>query len=277
MNVSKRIDIPSVYNLRDLGGIVTKDNEQIVSGKLFRANSLSSISNDDLVELRKLNISKIYDLRSIDEREEKPDVLIGNEENIHVPIMERADLGIDKNQLKKPWYTLKVIKESFSSADAALNMMRKIYRGFVADEYSQRKYEFLLKDILNELKSGGSIMYHCSSGKDRTGLTTAYLLEILGVSKKDIFEDYLYSNNFIGRDAQYYLDTKFKLLLKFSRRKTKEAIVQIVKDFMGVREEYLLEAYKYVEDNYGSMDNYLISVLHIDDDLKQQFRTLLLK
>ena len=67
-----------------------------------------------------------------------------------------------------------------------------LYIPLVSDEFCLIGYRRFL-EILKDNKNG-AVLYHCSAGKDRVGVGTMLFLSILGVSKEDLFRDYLFSN-----------------------------------------------------------------------------------
>ncbi len=82
-------------NTRDIGGMETLDNRQIVSGKLFRSGQLSDLSLSDQDKLKELG-PIIIDFRTDAERSERPDVKIDGIEYVHISVLDDLTAGISR-------------------------------------------------------------------------------------------------------------------------------------------------------------------------------------
>ena len=160
-----------INNIRDLGGICTKDGKSIKKGCLIRSANLAQAEEQDVS-----GISTIIDLRTPGEREEKPDCPCGRE-YLTLPIFESITSGISHE--KKA--------EKKKAPD-----MSDLYRWLVRE--CRDNFKKVVEEIMSHDYSTGAILWHCSEGKDRCGLTTALVLEMLGVDRCVIMEDYLKTN-----------------------------------------------------------------------------------
>lgn len=96
--------------------------------------------------------------------------------------------------------------------------------------------------------------FHCTQGKDRTGLATAYLLSALGVDQETIIADFDKTNQVYARDVR-----KFCRRVKFFGGKEEE--LAVVKAFIGANTENFIKALDLINTEYGSMDAYLRNIL----------------
>ena len=120
----------------------------------------------------------------------------------------------------------------------------------------------MYKDIINHLHpiyrrffdllqhSQVPVLFHCTAGKDRTGIASALILTALGVDKTTIISDYLLTND--------CLTGKYDNLRQYGR---------FVEFFETVRVEYLEAAFSEIDKNFGGMDSYLKNQLAVDVDL----------
>jgi protein-tyrosine phosphatase len=100
-------------------------------------------------------------------------------------------------------------------------------------------------------------IFHCTGGADRTGFAAAVLLLTLGVPKEQILEDYLLTNEF---------------LLSPQGRALFEAKGVALPPGLRLRAGYLEASFKAMEDDYGTIDNYLRQGLGIDEAMRRQLR-----
>jgi protein-tyrosine phosphatase len=111
-----------------------------------------------------------------------------------------------------------------------------------------------------------SALFHCTTGKDRTGWGAAALLTLLGVPEETVMEDYLRSNDYIIPMYQHVIDA-------FVAAGGQE---RIPLGALGVREEYLEAAFDEMRTNYGTIENYFSEALGIDAEQQQALKDLYL-
>ncbi len=160
-----------IQNMRDLGGIRTVDGRQIRSGLLFRSAHLFQAEDGDLK-----GISSVIDLRTPGERREAPDQTCGRE-YLPIAVFDDITAGISHEQ---------------GTANQVFPDMAALY-GQMMNECAGSFRKVLLA-IMRHDYSGGGILWHCTEGKDRCGMTAALVLEALGADRETILADYLRTN-----------------------------------------------------------------------------------
>lgn len=170
---SRRLPIQGCVNFRDLGGYRTSDGRRVRWRRLFRADGLSRLSDDDRSLLRDLRLTTVIDLRTGDE------------------VRERGSFPVDV--LPVDYYSLPLTdvlpspEELPSWAEAS----------FVAARYADMLSggSAVLQRSIEILAAPGALpaVFHCSAGKDRTGVLSALILAFLGVPDAVIAEDYALS------------------------------------------------------------------------------------
>ncbi|MBR6443228.1 MAG: tyrosine-protein phosphatase [Clostridia bacterium] len=163
-----------IQNKRDLGGLKTKDGKTIRPGMFVRSAQLTQAEDRDLD-----GVATIIDLRSIAEREEMPDQACGRE-YLPLPIFAKVNEGIDG------------VSHEEKKKQELIPDMAVLY-GILMREYAD-SFRRVLLAIMEHDYSKGAVLWHCSEGKDRCGMTTALVLEALGVDRDIILEDYLKTN-----------------------------------------------------------------------------------
>ena len=109
-------------------------------------------------------------------------------------------------------------------------------------------------------------LFHCTTGKDRTGWAAAALLTLLGVPEETVLEDYLRSNDYI-------LPLYEKEIQAFVAGGGESSIPQAI---FGVRTEYLEASFKEMRTRYGTIERYFSKALGIDAAAQRSLRDLYL-
>lgn len=171
------------FNFRDIGGYSTADGRTVRWGRYFRAGRQDRMTRTDLERLASLGIRTQIDLRRPDEVRDQG----------RGPL---AELGAN-------YHNLPVIPEGGTEhlsrlvGDTAISGRRYLgYLEFGAECWI-RLFE-LLADADNH-----PVLLHCTAGKDRTGVSTAFLLAVLGVDRPLIEADYGLSNLDVPRHVGF--------------------------------------------------------------------------
>ncbi len=256
------LGIASVPNLRDLGGYKTSDGATVASGLVYRANQFSGISPDDMEKIAGLEIKNAYDLRTAEEREKRPDELPPGVNHVVVDVLADSPQA-GPAQLEK-------LMEDPKTANAELGggkveaLFQESYREFVSLPSAQREFGKMFLDLGD--KEQLPAVFHCTTGKDRTGWAAAALLTLLGVPKDVVVEDYLKSNDYI-------IPAYRKVIDEFVAAGGEEEIPLAI---LGVKKEYLDAAFDEMETKYGTMENYFSEGLGIDAAKQEALRDLYL-
>ena len=173
-------------NFRDLGKYVTADGHQIKPGVFYRSCTPAIMTSEEQLALSQLGLKMIIDLRTDYEAYEIPDPEIGNAEYYRISGMREATGdGVDFSPegIRRMQRNPDVVKADIS------RHMREIYLAMV---FHNQAFEFLLIAI----KEGGHLptLFHCATGKDRTGALSMLILLMLGCNRETCMRDYLYSN-----------------------------------------------------------------------------------
>jgi protein-tyrosine phosphatase len=259
----RSLGIASIPNLRGMGGYTTEAGEIVVGGLLYRANQLSDISEADMQKLAALELATDYDLRTAEERDKRPDELPAGVEYIWLDVL--AD---------SPQAGPAQLEELMSDAQAANEALgggrieekfKNSYREFVSLPSARREFGnfFLGIGDADNLPA----VFHCTTGKDRTGWAAAALLTLLGVPRETVNADYLRSND--------YILTAYAPVIDGFVAAGGDA--EIIKAILGVKQEYLDAAFDEMETQYGTIENYFSEGLGIDAEQQAALRELYVK
>lgn len=229
-----------IQNLRDLGGLMTQDGKAIKPHCLIRSAHLYQANEKDLE-----GVSAIIDLRTPGESAQAPDQT-WNREYLPLPVFTEEEAGISHEQ----------------EINAHLIPDMAYLYGRLVKECTASLRRILLT-IMEHDFSKGAILWHCTEGKDRCGLTTALILETLGVDRKTIMEDYLKTNMVNLPKAVRVHDR----LLKTQGKEMAEAAYQA----------YIADE-RYLQAAWDAMgEDYVRNELGIDEETINKFKMAVLE
>ncbi|AIS63161.1 tyrosine-protein phosphatase [Listeria ivanovii] len=254
--ISERI-LPTerIFNFRDMGGYESENGKHVRWGQLYRSSNLVNINQTDIELIQKLHIKWICDLRSSSEVQAQPTPEIAGVLNKHIPI------GTAKNEKTEiPEMTDKTIYEP---------LMGESYRVFVQ---SIDGFKEIFHEILKDTKAGVPFVFHCTAGKDRTGVLGALLLTLLDVPEKTIFADYAITNRYQDAILQ-----EMGGIVSLFANSTEKIDLETFRPMAEARPAYLEIAFDEMRKQFGSVDNYLAQGIGITAEEKAAFQNLLLE
>ena len=252
-----RISLQSLPNTRDLGAIVTADDRHILPRRLLRSGELYHISESDKNRLREeYNLKTVIDLRSAEERKCKPDTIMAEVEYYHVPVVDE-DVQVISNREQ-------FVKMLAGLPDDIEEYMIRQYRNLCMDQLVLKQYARFIDILFRQEK--GAVLWHCGTGKDRTGIGAAFLLSLLGVEEDVIYEDYLRTNR--------YMEPKLVYMQRLVQTwpEADEKMTEKLPIIYNVKEEYLAAVFETVKKTYGSMEKFFQNVFYLKPKMIEEFR-----
>ena len=257
------LGIESVSNLRDLGGYKTSDGTTVAGKLVYRSNQLYNISDKDMEKIAGLDLKVDFDLRTALERDAKPDELPAGVKYVSLDVM--ADAGQAGPVLLDQLFSDPEAANAALGGGKAEALFIASYRQFISLPSAQESLRSLFLSLGDQEQLPA--LFHCTTGKDRTGWAAAVLLTILGVPKETVMEDYLRSNDYILPMYQKVIDD-------FVAAGGDASIPQAI---LGVKQEYLEAAFDEVNVKYGTIENYFSQGLGIDASQQKALRDLYLE
>ena len=227
----QQVNFESIFNFRDLGGFRTSEGYKVAWGKLFRSGELRQMTGNDLINLKeKIGLACVIDLRSKYEIE-------------HQGIGLLADSGIKyKNVSLIPDGGN---KDTQRERYAGLHNMGEFYIKLARQkQFGQSVIEAL--EIMAET-ANQPLVFHCTAGKDRTGILAAIVLSILGVVDEDIVNDYCLSAPYV----------EFLYNRKKSETQKEENQDNLPEFFWKVAPENMVLFLTALKQEYGSTRQYI--------------------
>jgi len=215
------VNLYGTKNTRDLGGYKISGDKTTKSKMFFRSDNTDRLTDEDIRKLKeKSNLKNVIDLRYDSEIEAAPDKLSNIEEITYYNI----PLYIPKEQMKD------LINGKIDLGDAYIESL------------NQKEMVKNIFDTIANIDNDGSLLFHCTNGKDRTGTIAALLLGLCGVSNEDIVNNYsvtyelIKDNESVKKGIEKYgTDVIFKSL-----------------------PEYMTKLMNHISEKYGNVENYLI-------------------
>lgn len=253
MTMPPVMDIEKVNNFRMVGNIKNTEGRTLKEGKIYRSGHLFQLKDKHFKTLKNFGIKEIIDLRNSKEIAQKPDHRPGGIAYKNESAFE--DEGDQLDQARKL-----VLKGKVSGADAEKRML-DFYRNYVTEHP-----EIIRKIVTGILESDTPVLYHCTAGKDRTGIITALVLTVLRFDKETIDNDYLLSNNY----RKKLVDQRLRLArnLHFIYPKLD---IGVLEKLSWVETAYLDAAFIEINNKYGSADRYIQEVLGISEDKREEY------
>lgn len=236
----KHLPMAGGYNFRDMGGFKTDSGKYVKWGKLFRADELSGLTDEDINYLSAIPITSIVDFRAISETRRSRDKLPSSVRFLHpLPITpgNLSSEGIQANLLK-----------------TNINIhMKQMNRLLVSEAACVKAYRIFFTIIQNSLSA--PLIFHCSAGKDRTGMAAALLLFALGVDEETIKQDYL--------SSKIYLADKYDAFIaKYPK----------AEPIFTVKRTFIQAGINQIKREHGTIENFLTKTLRVDiEKIRQMY------
>ena len=248
------IKLRHVKNYRDLGGIKTIDGREIKPHMLIRGTTLFAPGHLSISILKdKYKLKTIIDLRTQKERLEKPDVEIEGVEVYHMPVIDESVVGISHEKKVRSMKTLLMMP---SMTDLYIKMVSKESLGNLVN---------ILNFILTLPEERFAVAFHCTAGKDRTGVVAALLLTFLGVDRATVIHDYLLTNKNVKVKATLaYIGL---LLTKGNHR-----LAHKIKHYFMAEPDYIKAAMNQLEKDFGSLENFFDQKLGFSAEEKEKIK-----
>ena len=225
--VERLIALQGAVNFRDLGGYAAREGMRTRWRVLFRADGLGELTEQDLDVLRALGIRTVIDLRS------------GSE-------LERGRFDVDAHPVAFHHFPFIEELPDAEAFERRPGLLGAQYQEMLRDAGGQ------ILGALEVLAAPDALpaVFHCTAGKDRTGVLSAIVLSLLGVDEPTVVADYALSGAAMER-------LRAKLILKYpDGRDTIENLDEVF-SADPAQMELLLD---HLRATYGSVDTYLAGI-----------------
>jgi protein-tyrosine phosphatase len=245
------------HNFRDLGGYETTDGQRVRWQVLYRSGKLSALTTDDVAQLARKGIKMVCDLRTPKERDREPSV----------SGFSQAHRGWDYD----------AGHDRLLAATSARDATPQNVHDALAAIYEQMPWQFaeMYGSAFNHIIAGDlPMVFHCTAGKDRTGILAALILRSLSVPEETVFADYMLTDRFLDVEAMVAA-SRAQDAAGFASIRSMSAEMRA--PLMKCDPAYLQGALRAVQARHGSVLGYVEEVLGIGADGVATLRRRLLE
>lgn len=219
------IRLQGATNFRDLGGYTGQGGRPLRWRQLFRAEHLADLTDADHAAVATLGVARTFDFRGVHERAATP---------YQLPGAVQHSLSIEPSVVQRMQDI--VAAGQALTVPAVVDLMNELYRALVNDQ--SHRFAELFAHLLDEERP---LLFHCTAGKDRTGVAAALILLALGVDRGTVMHDYLLTN-------QHY---------RHPPMPASETPPEVRAVLWTVREDFLDTALNSIDREHGGIDAYL--------------------
>lgn len=241
-----------VKNFRDLGGIPAADGKTVCYGKLYRSGHLGKIKPKVAQRLRdKKNLRTVIDLRAPAELNHKRDILPEGVDYLHIP-----PLTDEQNPAVTRHTGRSILSKIMSFDGGARAYLSETYRTMISSEPSLEALRKFIRTVIEE--EDGAVLWHCTQGKDRTGVAAAALLLALGVDRDEIMRDYMRTNRSCWFKNIWIFIGVSIITLSFNAAYSLNLLLSSQRDFM-------IAAFDEIDRVWGGTEGFLRGALELTD------------
>jgi protein-tyrosine phosphatase len=246
----RRVRFEEVTNFRDLGGYPIAGGTHTKWARVFRSDALHRLTDRDLTLYHSLGLRAVYDLRHDAERERYPNPFPA----VSLSLLANVAVGVPRQAAPTA--------STPSDATGGERVLRDAYVGMLADAGP------LFGRLLTGLASpdGLPAVFHCTGGKDRTGMSAALLLELLGVPRPMVLDDYELTSQFRRREHQM---ESYENLLAIGMSPEAAGAV------LGTPRWVMEDALSVLDQDYGGVERYLSERAGMPAETLDNLRSLL--
>ncbi|VEU23835.1 DEKNAAC104826 [Brettanomyces naardenensis] len=247
-------NVEGIANFRDIGGYISTTGKHVRYNLAYRCANVGSVTQNGLETIKSLGIKTVFDLRSAFERQDSGILEADGIENIHVPLFGEQSLSPSEEVM---FYT-NLMTSSFTFVHVYSDILRVAAPQF--------------KQIFTYIRDhpGEPFIYHCTAGKDRTGVVTMLILRLLDVPSPVVAREYEMTEYGLAPERPK-LERKFLRALNERDEESRSKLIKLMSkgrknwsllkdgfdNLLSSRYEVMMETIRYVEEEYDAVETYL--------------------
>lgn len=267
----RSIGLTGVTNARELGGIPAAGGRTVRQGLLLRTGALCDGTPEDLRRLEEVyRLTWVADFRTLREAMARPDPAFRGTSFYHLLVIDesRSDMGAATGAVASHGWS--------ADAEAMVQMARRdvfgpdAYCDVLFTAWGLEAYRAFF-DLALKNDGEHALLFHCSAGKDRTGIGGVLLLSALGAEREAALADYLLTNEYVAGDiarVEDYARTHYPL--------EAEALSPAIRSTVGVAPAAMERMLDEIDARYGSMDAFLAGPMGLNSRKLDRLRAIYL-
>ena len=255
--------LKGIKNARDLGGYEVAGGLHVKSGHLIRSAHVADAKPSDIAYLESLSIGVLVDFRKEPEKNGKVDKNSPGAQYISIPIdvsgsyAAKATAEEKKKFMGKKKFDVNKVIVMAAFNKRAQDIARDLYPTILNYPDCQIQMAAFLRFVVEH--GDKPILFHCTQGKDRTGIASALILAALGADRKTIIEDFDATNLFYAKDVK-----KYSRRVKLWGGGADE--LSVVTSLLGANTNNFIKALDAIDQQYGSLEGYLKGPMGLTDE-----------
>ena len=252
----QRIILDGVPNARQLGGYIGLGGKKVKNNVILRTGTLFTAAADARRKLSEhYRVSDIIDLRMDKEAEAMPEPHIEGAGYHHLSVLNDLPVSKEDFELYKRFLaTDDIVLKYKTMYEMGIDIdMGQNYRTMVFSDEGKAGYKKFFEILLNKPENA-AVLFHCTQGKDRTGVGAILLLSALGAGKETIMADYMLTNTAYGTLLG-------KIRSELEAANAGKEVIDFAIMLEGVSEGFIEPILEVINREYGSVQGYLKSEL----------------
>ena len=242
---SRLVPLDGGINFRDIGGYVNSQGRRVKWRKIMRCGHLANLTQGDLDVLEEIGVSQIHDFRRVEEQAQNPSCAVRAE------FIDDYQMSI--GDISRFW---EFLFEGELSAESSHQLVVNSYRNCIQAVIPA--FSRFMRHIVDNADNAS--VFHCSAGKDRTGMAAALILSALDVPRDTIVADYMLT-------IEHYDSAR---LIEIVEGHLRDAKVESWErswliPYCSVHQDNIVAFLEAIDAEYGDVRNYLTSALGLSD------------
>lgn len=234
-----QIIVPGLVNFRQLGGYPAADGKFVRSGVFYRGAVLYDLTPEQVGLVDALGLKAVLDLRSGGEVAQRPEQMPqGARYHHHSGIASMEQQGGEANLDMKS-----LVMGAAQTPEALEQLTGYLQRSYKEMALHPAAFATAMQLLLEQ--NGTPLFFHCTAGKDRTGMCAACILLVLGASRETIMQDYMRSNPHRQQEVA-------QVMQQVSGYTQDAALLAAVEGMLTVKPAYLNQVFDVIDTHYGS-------------------------
>ena len=268
----RSIGLTGVKNARELGGIPAAGGKTVRKGLLLRTGALWEATEEDRrILAQDYHLAWVADFRTLKEATARPDPAFRGTSFYHLLVLDENGGGMSQAARSVAEQGRKDFNAMLLSMARAGTFSNRSYCELFFTSWGMEAYRAFL-DLALKNDGEHALLFHCTAGKDRTGIGAALILSALGADREAIMEDFLLTNRYLSHEL-----SQVEEYVRQNCPGEAEALMPAVRATAGVDRRNLALLLEEIDQRYGSMDAFLTGPMGFNSRKLERLRSIYLE